>query len=237
MIDDQSLTAARNLLFEKDFGVLSTLSVKLGGFPFGSTVPYCLDGDGMIVILISSIAQHTKNIQQDSRCSITVLPGGGDVQANQRICVIGHMKEIGDQEEAVKERYYRCFPDAKSYHATHDFSFYRLVPTTVRYIGGFGAIHWIEGAAFSHKNPFLGTSEERIVDHMNSDHLKDLIGYCQHYKKLPVVPGDDVRMTAIDPSGFDVYWDKQKIRFHFSQEISSMDEARQQMISLSKQLK
>ncbi|MBL4703057.1 MAG: pyridoxamine 5'-phosphate oxidase family protein, partial [Flavobacteriales bacterium] len=70
-MNTESIQAARVLFNTKDFGVLSTLSVKWEGFPFGSVVPYCLDGEGMPVVLISTIAQHTKNITQDNRCSIT----------------------------------------------------------------------------------------------------------------------------------------------------------------------
>ena len=54
-------------------GVLSTHSVQLQGYPFGSVVPFCLDKQGRVVVLISDLAQHTKNLKQDSRCSLLVF--------------------------------------------------------------------------------------------------------------------------------------------------------------------
>ena len=61
---------ARELLLKEYRGMLATHSKKMPGFPFGSVVPYCLDADGRPLLLISSIAQHTHNLQADGRCSL-----------------------------------------------------------------------------------------------------------------------------------------------------------------------
>lgn len=230
----ESIANARSLFNAKDFGVLSTLSVKLGGFPFGSVVPYCLDGEGMPIILISTIAQHTKNIQQDKRCSITILKDNTDVQSNGRLCVIGNMEALPKEQAEAEERYYRHFPNSRGYHSTHNFSFYRLEPISIRYIGGFGAIHWFEPADFLIGNPFQGKGEDRVVDHMNEDHQKDLHLYCEHYKQMSLTAEDKVRMAGIDAIGFDVFVNDQKVRFDFDQPISNAEEARAAMVALSK---
>lgn len=232
-MSQESISGARNLLNHKDFGILSTLSLKLGGFPFGSVVPYCLDGEGMPVILISTIAEHTKNITHDNRCSITVIADNTDVQANGRLSVIGNMKLLTAEDE-VFERYYQHFPKSRAYSNTHNFSFYRLRPIAIRYIGGFGAIHWLEASDFLIKNPFHAQGEGSIVAHMNEDHHKDLVSYCVHYKQMTISPEDTVRMAGIDGLGFDVFVNEQKVRFSFDQAISNAGEARAAMVALSK---
>lgn len=232
-MSQESINGARNLLNSKDFGILSTLSLKLGGFPFGSVVPYCLDAEGMPVILISTIAEHTKNILHDNRCSITVIADNTDVQANGRLTVIGNMEVITGEDE-VSERYYRHFPKSRAYSKTHNFSFYRLRPIAIRYIGGFGAIHWLEVSDFLFKNPFHGQEELRIVEHMNEDHGKDLVSYCVHYKQMTITSEDTVRMVGIDAFGFDVFVNEQKVRFTFDEVISNAGEARAAMVGLSK---
>ena len=76
--------AARELLLKHSYGVLSTISVDVSGYPFGSVTPYCADEQCRPVIYISRIAQHTKNIIADSRVSLTVVEDIGesaDVQA------------------------------------------------------------------------------------------------------------------------------------------------------------
>src|SRR5690606_26860432 len=63
---------ARELLLKEYRGMLATHSQKMPGFPFGSVVPYCLDGQGWPLLLISRIAQHTRNLRADPRCSLLV---------------------------------------------------------------------------------------------------------------------------------------------------------------------
>ena len=49
---------AKTLLLNEYHGVLSTHSADMPGFPFGSVVPYCLDSEGVAIILISSIIER-----------------------------------------------------------------------------------------------------------------------------------------------------------------------------------
>ena len=76
---------ARRLLRKNRFGMLATLSKKFSGHPFGSIIPYILDHDARPVILISTLAEHTKNIENDSRVSLLVHEAGANVQAEARI--------------------------------------------------------------------------------------------------------------------------------------------------------
>jgi putative heme iron utilization protein len=236
-MSQEAYKQARSLFNSKNFGVLSTISVKLDGFPFGSVVPYCIDNTGMPVIYISTIAQHTKNISANSRCSITVLKDSDDIQAHGRITVIGQMEALNSAEKEVAERYYRHFPNSRTYASTHDFSFYRLKPISIRYIGGFGAIHWIEPTDFLVDNPFKGPAEMAVVGHMNADHQEAMRNYCEHYKSINLKAEDRVQMVGIDSEGFDVYVNKTKVRFDFDQPVTNAQEARMALVALSKGLK
>ena len=51
---------ALSLLASHTYGILSTHSLEVKGYPFGSLTPYCLDNQYRPVIPISNIAQHTK---------------------------------------------------------------------------------------------------------------------------------------------------------------------------------
>src|SRR5713226_9172399 len=117
---------ARRLLLEQSFGVLSTISLDVPGYPFGSVTPYCVDRQCRPVIYISRIAQHTRNILADSRVSLTVFDSNGgldDVQARGRLTCIADARPLGAEEEDVRERYFRYFPSARQYAQTHDFEF------------------------------------------------------------------------------------------------------------------
>ena len=176
---------ARELLLKEYRGVLSTHSKSMPGFPFGSVVPYCLDADGNPLILISRIAQHTHNLQKDPKCSLLVGERDAeDVQAVGRLTVMAEAHKLLDPEaiEAAAGRYYRYFPESSQYHSAHDFDFWVLKPVRHRYIGGFGAIHWLDDVTLA--NPFAGKAEVSMVEHMNDDHANAIA----HYVELSGLP-------------------------------------------------
>src|SRR6266446_7791778 len=147
----QKTPAARRLLLQESFGVLSTISLDVPGYPFGSITPYCADEQCRPIIYISHIAQHTKNIRADPRLSLTIVEGNlesDDVQARGRVTCLANAKPIDDGEAAVRDRYFRYFPSARQYEGTHDFAFFRLELVRIRFIGGFGQIYWVDPAEF-----------------------------------------------------------------------------------------
>jgi putative heme iron utilization protein len=190
---------ARELLLKEFRGVLSTHSQSMPGFPFGSVVPYCLDDQGRPLILISRIAQHTHNLQKDPKCSLLVGERGAeDVQAVGRVTVLAEAEKLQDAAaiEAAAQRYYRFFPESQSYHSAHDFDFWVLAPVRYRFIGGFGAIHWLDEIALS--NPFAGKAEASMVEHMNEDHTKAIA----HYVELTGLPQTEPAvLVGVDSEG------------------------------------
>lgn len=195
----KAATQARELLLKEYRGVLSTHSKSMPGFPFGSVVPYCLDADGNPLILISRIAQHTHNLQKDPKCSLLVGERDAeDVQAVGRLTVLAEAHKLVEPEavEAAAERYYRYFPESANYHKAHDFDFWVLKPVRHRYIGGFGAIHWVDHLTLA--NPFAGKAEQSMTEHMNSDHANAI----EHYVQLSGLPqATAAQMVGIDSEG------------------------------------
>lgn len=222
---------ARRLLNEQSVGVLSTHSAEIEGYPFGSIVPYVLNYDGEPVMLISQIAQHTRNIKRDNRVSLTVFDRlADDTQASGRLTWIGPAEAVNPADEKIRSRYLRYFPSAESYFATHDFSFYRIRLLKARFIGGFGEIYWLEPDTLLHKNPFRDT-ETRILTHMNEDHKKALVDYPRALKGVDAAA---VTMVGIDGEGFDLLADGRKMRIDFESPISTLEEVRSTLARLAK---
>ena len=181
MTDDSrklaAAASARALLLACYDGVLATVSVDVPGYPFGSVVPFCVDRLGRPLILIASIAQHTRNVRADARVSLTVFDRGQpDLQAAGRVTVLGDAVRLGPDERDLALRYYRWFPQSHDYDRTHDFAFHTIVPRRIRFIGGFGEIHWLEPASFTRANPFDEAAEAGILAHMNADQSSGLAG-------------------------------------------------------------
>ncbi|MDP2749158.1 HugZ family protein [Pseudomonas sp.] len=223
---------ARELLLKEYRGVLSTHSKAMPGFPFGSVVPYCLDADGYPLILISRIAQHTHNLKQDGKCSLLVGERGAeDVQAVGRLTLLAQARQLDDEGQiaAAAQRYYRYFPDSRGYHQAHDFDFWRLEPVRWRYIGGFGAIHWLDQVALA--NPFAGDSEISMIEHMNSDHANAIA----HYVELAGLPSHaPAELVGLDSEGFHLRIGQSLYWLAFPTSCNSPMEVRQALVALAR---
>ena len=223
--------AARRLLHHQSVGVLSTHSVDVEGYPFGSITPFILNYDGEPIMLISDIAQHTRNIKHNKKVSLTIFDQcADDPQASSRLTWIGDAEPVKSSEAEIGERYLRYFPSAESYFETHDFSFYRIGLRRARFIGGFGQIYWIEPDAMLVNNPFRKT-ERSIVEHMNQDHEQALFHYCEVLKKIKA---STVTMTGIDSEGLDILADKRKLRIDFEAPVKTVEEARATLVALAR---
>lgn len=222
---------ARQLLRAHRYGVLSTLSKKFDGYPFGSITPFLVEHDGSLLILISTLAEHTKNIQHDARVSLIAHnPSSTDIQAQGRVTLLGSAHEVTDKIQAGA-RYLRYFPEAAAYFAMHDFSFYRIVPQALRYIGGFGNIHWIRADDYLVVPYPLIEQEDSVLAHMNTGHCDSLRSYCRHVHQVETL---DVEMLGIDCDGFDVRADARVMRFNFAQNVLDAQQARQALIAMSR---
>ena len=221
---------ARRFVRTHPHGVLSTLSRRLGGAPFGSIAPFVLDHEGCPVILISTLAEHTRNLDADPRCSVIAHPCAQDPQAAGRVTLVGRAERLPDKH-ALGPRYLRRFPEAEEYFGMHDFHFYRLRVEAVRFIGGFGSIHWIDAADFAPPANTLGDSEESILEHMNTDHEANLRAYCLHGHGLRP---RGVRMIGVDVDGFDLRADEQVLRFDFGSAACDAAAVREELVALAR---
>lgn len=222
---------ARQLLRAHRYGVLSTLSKKFDGHPFGSITPYLVDHDGSLLILISTLAEHTRNIGNDARVSLIAhRQSDTNIQAQGRVTLLGSAQEVSDQGQAGA-RYLRYFPEAAGYFATHDFSFYRIAPVALRYIGGFGNIHWVKAEDYLVAPHPLIEQENDVLAHMNADHRDSLRRYCAHVHQ---VEAQEVEMLGIDCDGFDVRAGARVLRFDFIQSVLDAQQARQALVAMSR---
>ena len=136
--------SARTLLRGTGQGVLSTFSVKVPGYPFGSLLPYALDPQGQPVFLVSSLAVHTKNLLADPRASLTVVEQtDAPAAAAGRLTLVGDAVRVTESEE-VSLLYLERHPEASQWLGFGDFSFWRLETKAIYYVAGFGAMGWIE---------------------------------------------------------------------------------------------
>jgi putative heme iron utilization protein len=136
----------RQLLAAERHGMLATLSARRAGWPFASAVPYGVDASGEPVLVLSELAEHTRNLRADPRASLLVQDSAAaeDPQAGARVTLLGTLSVTGDAD--ARQRYVERHPQADEYLAMGDFHVWRLNVTEARYVGGFGDMGWLEGS-------------------------------------------------------------------------------------------
>jgi putative heme iron utilization protein len=222
--------AARQMLRSQRYGALCTLSKKFNGHPFGSIVPYLVDHDGSLLILISSLAEHTRNIQFDPRVSlVTHSQDSPDIQSQGRITLVGEVQPAANKVQ-IGKRYLRYFPESQNLFAMDDFSFYRIVPHTLRFIGGFGKIHWVSADSYLMPSYPLAEQEDDVVTHMNADHRDTLSHYWKPFHQDAALK---VEMPGIDCDGFDLCADSKILRIDFAEEVLDAQQVRSALVSMA----
>lgn len=225
MITDKSDTPsnariARQMLRAHRYGALSTLSQKFDGHPFGSITPYLVDHDGTLLILVSGLAEHTKNILRDSRVSlVTHDQKDPHIQTQGRVTLVGNASH-DPHRDRCGERYLRYFPEARRYFEMADFNFFRIVPSAVRYVGGFANAHWVNIEKYRLPPYPLMTQEVDLLKEFDQQH-RDILP-----KRLSLADGTEATLIGVDYDGFDVRIDETTHRIDFAEPVLDADQAR-----------
>ena len=170
---------AINVLRNCNSGILSTISKKNKDYPFGSFTTFITGRDRKIYFYLSDIAQHTINFKNNSRACLTISRNKDDnydVQNCQRLTLMGDIKNVPKENlQYCKNKFFFIFPESKKYLKFHGFNFYQLEINSVRWIGGFGKIAWLDLVNWKKFQPKWKESENSIVNHMNKDHSNSII--------------------------------------------------------------
>ncbi len=231
---------ARSLVYLGRIGSLSTLSRKQPGFPFGSVMPYGLDDRGRAILLVSTMAMHTQNLQADPRASLLVTQenAGGDPLGASRVTLVGNVLPVPDSEVAEARKLYLArYANSKYWVDFEDFSFYRMEVVDVYFVGGFGVMGWVSAYEYDRSQPDpLADSMAEIIQHMNADHKDALVLLAREFAR---VESQEATMTAVDRLGFHVRLKTQDgmrgARIAFLREVGNPAETREVLIEMVQQ--
>ncbi|MDQ6613948.1 MAG: DUF2470 domain-containing protein [Actinomycetota bacterium] len=234
---------ARTLVAGQSRGALSTLAVAPAGTPFGSVVTYGLDAAGRPCFFVSTLAEHTRNLDADPRASLLVVedtPTGADPLASGRVTLLGTVAEVTDPDERAAARLGYLDANPAAFYVDYgDFKCLRLEISDVRYVGGFGRMSWVDPERYAAAQPDpLMASAAGIISHMNADHADSLVLLCHHYASRTDVAS--ASMTAVDRYGFEVIADlgadrRQALRIGFRSEQVSPDGVRREFVGMLRQ--
>lgn len=135
----------KDFIDSQRYGVLSTFSTVEPDYPFGSITPYLVDEQLNLIIHISHLAEHTKNILDNPKVAITIfdINNTKNPNASPRICCIADAIRI-DSTPDLHQRFEQRYPDAAAQLTLPGFHFYKLNVKRIRMIAGFGQMGWLE---------------------------------------------------------------------------------------------
>ena len=139
MQSDQA-RALRELLQTQDIASLGTVR---RGDPFVSMVPYALLPGGALAIHVSRLATHTRDMEEHPGVSVMVMAArSADVmpQAVARVTLQGEAVACPPDApgyEDARAAYLARFPESEPMFGFADFSLFRIVPRSARFVGGF----------------------------------------------------------------------------------------------------
>jgi putative heme iron utilization protein len=205
------------------------------GDPYCSLVNVAANPDGAPILLISRLAVHTKNILADARVSLMLDERvAGDPLEGARIMVAGQAEHLsGDAAKMARRRYLAAHPSAEGFADFKDFAFFRIVPSGLHLVAGFGRIIDLKPAQFlteiSDAADLLET-EASAVAHMNEDHREAMNLYAT---KLLGTEAAEWRCTGCDPEGMDMQAEGRTLRLEFPERVMTGAELRKMLVQLA----
>lgn len=213
---------------------LATLDHE-GGGPFASLVAAATAVDGAPVILISTLARHTRNIAGDARASLLFeaapADGAEDALAGGRVTFTGRL--AASDATGLRERFLARHPAGAGYAGFADFAFYRLDMDMVHYVGGFGRVRTMAGRDYlldaGLAASFAGIEAEAVA-HMNADHAETV----RLYATALLGAADGAwRFAGCDPEGADLVRDGELRRLVFAGPVMTASGLRAELARLA----
>ncbi len=124
----------------------ATLATSAQGQPFASLVTPATAPDLSVLLLLSSLSEHTRHLRAEPRCALLVTgqPAGPNPQTAPRLTVTGLAEP--DPDPALKARFLAVHPYAQLYADFGDFAVWRIRPLAGLFVGGFARAVRLRGA-------------------------------------------------------------------------------------------
>ena len=225
--------AAKKLLREGRSGALASL-MPGSGDPYCSLVNVATAADGAPLMLLSTLAIHTKNLLADSRVSLMLDERKeGDPLEGARVMLMGTCSKNTDSSAASS--YLRRHPEAEQFASFGDFAFYRMQIARAHLVAGFGRIVDLSPSEILTDVSDAGAlleAEADAIAHMNADHAEA----CRLYAtKLLGAADGDWRCAGIDPEGIELQLGTLALRLRFPQRVTGPGPLRAVLKQLAEQ--
>jgi len=196
--------------------------------PYVSLTATATDIDGSPILLLSKLADHTRNLERDPRLSMLFEDCGhyANPQQGPRVTLIARAEKAEDEvtRERLRRRYLARHPGASLYAGFGDFAFFKVVPERAHWVGGFGRAVWLNQSwvcSDEAVSAFLA-AESDLIGRINAEQSETL----SHLgRSLLKIRAKHWKCVAADPDGIDVVCAKRVYRIGFPKPLMTPAEA------------
>ena len=223
------------------------------GWPYPSLVQVAFDLDGTPLLLLSTLADHTKNIARDPRVGLLFdgTAGLAEPLSGPRLSVLGRAER--SDEPRHRARFLARHPGAALYAGFGDFGIHAVSVERAHLVAGFGRVKWLDRAdlLLPRVPAALAEAEDAILSHMNADHADALRLYATVLagrraggaesggsggdENTGAEGAENWTMTGIDPDGCDLRRSGEMARFDFDHSVETPEDARVTLAGLARQ--
>jgi putative heme iron utilization protein len=211
---------ARRLMRTCDRAALAT---SLNGAPYVSLVLITAALDASPLLLLSDLAQHSRNIAFDPRLALLLdgTEGHADRLDGPRLSVLGRAEKVDDP--GLLARFTARHRSSLAYAGFADFRLYRVVVERGHLVAGFGRIEWIDAADLLSAGDLqaFAAAEPAAVARINRDCGAALDGLAAQRGR----GGSGWRLTGLDPDGADLCCGGAAARIDFPAPATSAEAA------------
>jgi putative heme iron utilization protein len=210
----------------------ATLASSAGGQPFASLVTPACAPDLSVLLLLSDLSEHTRQLRAEPRCAVLVV--GEAVERNPqtapRVTVTGVAETVDDP--GLKARWLAMHPYGALYADFGDFHLWRIRPRAALFVGGFARAHRLKQAELAPEPAAvaaLAAAEADILAHCNEDHAAAMTTLAH---SAGGATGDGFRMVTADVDGCDLASGEQVVRVAWSAPVADAEGVRRELVGL-----
>jgi heme iron utilization protein len=230
---------ARTLVAAANSGSLASLSED--GTPWASIVAFGATDAGEPVLVVSTMAEHGRNLAREPRCSIAIgepVPEGEDPLDRARVTLAGRViVPEGEEADSALDAHARLYPFARGYATYADFTTYVLRVERIRWVGGFARMSTVEAADYATADADPTAAGAAFARrHLNEDHADSVLLWARTLGGY----ADALEATceAIDRYGVDIRVQTPRgqapVRVGFANPAQSPDDLRGATVALAK---
>jgi heme iron utilization protein len=216
----------------------AALATQRDGQPFASLVTPAPAPDLSPLLLISTLAEHTRHLKADPRCAL--MYSGTTAEANPqtapRVSVTGIATPVPEDElPALKARWLARHPYGALYAGFADFSLWRVAIGGALLVGGFGRAQRLRAsdlAPDADSVAAIAAAEADIIAHVNTDHPQAVAVIAE---RLLGREAGAWRLASVDVDGCDISDGNQTVRLAFAAAVRDADGVRAELVRAARE--